>query len=79
MKVEFETWIKLIYIDPEIPLRGGQSKHQRKILEIFNKIEDLDLEGLLETQYIDCTGGTEIVAYCRYLLHCLDVLKDEGA
>lgn len=76
--MEFETWKKLIYIDQKIPLRGGQSKHQRKVLEIFNKIEDQDLEGLLATKYIDCTGETEIVSYCRYLLYCLDVLKDEG-
>jgi len=48
--VEFETWSKLVYIDPEIPLRGGQSKHQRKILEIFNKIEDQDVEGLIATK-----------------------------
>jgi len=77
--VEFETWSKLVYIDPEIPLRGGQSKHQRKILEIFNKIEDQDVEGLIATHQIDCTGDTEIVGYCRYLQYCLDVLKNEGA
>jgi len=73
--MKFETWIEMVYIDPRIPLRGGQSKHQRKVLEIFNKIENRDLDGLLSVQSIDCTGSTEIVAYCRYLQYCINILK----
>lgn len=76
--MEFDAWVKLLYIDHEIPLRGGNSKHQRKVMEILGKVEARDRDGLLSTRLIGCTGETEIVGYCRYLQYLIGILKNEG-
>ena len=73
-------WLELGYINPNIPLKTPGSKHQRKIREIYNAIEQTkntgDLEPILSINHIGCRGENEIVAYCRYLQHIIEVLKE---
>lgn len=79
--MKFDEWYHLLYINTEIPTRGGRSKHQRKILEIFEAIEAAksgEMVPLFSIQSIDCTGETEIVSYTRYLQYMIQVLKNEG-
>ena len=79
--MKFDEWYHLLYINTDIPIRNPPSKHQEKIQEILDKVEAAKsglMVPLLEVQFIDCTGETEIVAYCRYLQYMVQVLKDEG-
>jgi len=77
--VEFETWINLVYIDQDIKLRDASSKHQAKIKEIWDAIEARDYTKLVSIKPVACPDERgDVVNYCKYLLHCLSILKNEG-
>ena len=58
--MNFSEWYSLVYRDWVHPLREPPSKHQAKIIEILDAIEEAEAAGdmvsLFEIEYIDCSG-----------------------
>ena len=73
-------WANLIYIDKTVGTRGGASKHQRKILEIWNLIQQAKdnptvevYESIKNYQPVHCPESeiTQIY-YLAYLQYCVN-------
>ena len=82
MNLKFDTWISLVYLRADLSLREGKSLHQRQIIKIFDAIQYAakthDVSTLLQITPVPCNIDTDLVAYCRYLQHCVGILKNEG-
>ena len=79
------AWAELIYIDPKIKIRDSSSSHQEQIQTIWDFIEtaksdpsDKLTEEILSLNPIKCRGNSTHVVYCRYLQHCIEILRNEG-
>ena len=79
--MNFDNWYQLLYLKP-IPIRNPPSKHQAKINEILQAIqiakESRIMVPLLSVEPIECNSEVDPVNYCKYLLHCVGILKNEG-
>ena len=83
--MDLQDWAELIYIDPNIPLRNPPSKHQERILDIILLVKKarvepskMVLDDILSLKNIGCRGDKDPVAYCRYLQHVINILRNEG-
>ena len=85
-KMDLKAWAELIYIPEKLNLRRTGSKHQRKIREILYLVDqakdhprDDVFLALGHVKIINCPDDAgDYVDYCKYLQHCVNVLKDEG-
>ena len=83
--MDLKAWAELIYIDPKIKIRNSASSHQEQIQTIWhfiktakeNPSDDLR-EKILSLYPLRCDDDSTHVAYCRYLQHCINVLRNEG-
>ncbi len=83
--MDLKAWVELIYIDPKIKIRNSPSSHQEQIQTIFGFVKtakenpsDELKEKILSLVPLKCDGNSDYVAYCRYLQHCIDILRNEG-
>ena len=83
--MDLKAWAELIYIDPKIKIRNTQSSHQEQIQTIWDLVQvakenpsDELRKKILSVFPLVCDDNSTFVAYCRYLLHCIDILRNEG-
>ena len=78
-----DEWASNMVLISDDDLRTPGSKHQRKIKEYQDIIKEMairatpdNLKRLFSVEPIKCNGGSRFVAHCRYLQHCVKLLKD---
>lgn len=83
--MDLKAWSELVAIKEDMKLRLPGSKHQKQIRAIHSLVQEARvnpsenvLESLKNLKMIPCFGKSDFVVYCRYLQHCIDILRNEG-